>query len=167
MDEIKVCPRCDAEYYAHVEVCAKCEVALVAPAEAAKAKAALPDAAGGELVCVMEGKLDRVTELARGLVKDGFDARPLRIPGSGGCSTDEGFGIFVDRSQAAVAVRRIEELWHSLYPEMRAAQERMDAGLCPACGARLSTDNPACPDCGLFLGDPSCFNDPSCGSCDT
>ncbi|MBI5561479.1 MAG: hypothetical protein HY894_01300 [Deltaproteobacteria bacterium] len=164
MDDVKVCPRCEAEYYAHVSECASCGVPLVAPHEAA-AREALPEAEG-ELVCVMEGPLDKVTELSGRLKKSGFETEALKIAGAGGCSPDSGFGVFVAKNQAAAAVGKMEEFWHGLHPEMKAAQERMNAGLCPACGAALNPANPECPDCGLFLGDPSCGNVPGCGSCE-
>ncbi|MBI5887034.1 MAG: hypothetical protein HZB85_10725 [Deltaproteobacteria bacterium] len=166
MDDVKVCPRCDAEYYAHVNKCATCGVELVAPGNLKQAKQALPDAAG-ELVCVVDGPRDRVLELSATLKKAGFAAQHLKVPDAdGGCSTDKGYGVFVPKTQAQAAVKKVEGMWHELHPEMVEAQDRMNAGLCPACGTALRPDNPECPDCGLFLGDPSCQNDPDCGSCD-
>jgi len=166
MDDVKLCPRCDAEYYAHVTICAACEIELVEPGKLSQAKQALPDAAG-ELVCVVDGPRDRVLELSAALKKAGFAAQHLKVPdANGGCSTDKGYGVFVPKTQAQAALRRVHDMWQELHPEMIAAQDRMNAGLCPACGTALHADNPACPDCGLFLGDPDCHKGQNCGSCD-
>ena len=166
MDDVKVCPRCDAEFYAHVNVCDRCNVRLVAPNQAQTAAQALVDD-GSELVCVVDGPRDRVVEVSELLKKAGFAAQHLKVPDEkGSCTSSSGYGVYVPRTQAQAALRKVEETWNNLHPEMVEAQERMNSGLCPACAAVLISGRPECPDCGLFLGDPSCHNDPGCGSCD-
>ncbi len=148
MDEqVKICPNCSAEYYAHITECRACEVALVTPEEFSRAKA--PRKAEGALVCIEEGDYDRITGLARALGSLGIEAQVLMPPG-GGCGG--GFGIFVQQSIAREAARKVEELWHRLYPEIKDAEARLDSGLCPACGSKFSPSDAECPDCGLFLG---------------
>jgi len=147
-DNIKLCPSCSAEYYAHIQECRTCEVALVTPEELSRHSAARTG--DGPLVCIEEGEYEKVTGLAHALVAMGFEAQVLKAPG-GGCS-GPGFGIFVPQSTAREAAGNIEALWHKLYPEIKEAEARMESGLCPACGSRFSHSDAECPDCGLFLG---------------
>lgn len=144
---VKLCPHCLAEYFAHVTECRSCEVALVAPEELSRLKAA--PKAEGALVCIEEGDHDRITGLAGMLGSLGIEAEVLKTPG-GGCKG--GYGVFVAESVARVAAGKIEELWHRLNPEIKEAQARMEAGLCPACGSAFSPTDAECPDCGLYLG---------------
>jgi len=146
-EQTKLCPNCSAEYYAHIEECSTCEVALVTAEELSRRKA--PRSGEGPLVCIEEGDYDKVTGLAHALDGLGFETQVLKAPG-GGCSG--GFGIFVAQSIAREAAGNIEALWHKLYPEIKEAEARMDSGLCPACGSKFSHSDVECPDCGLYLG---------------
>ncbi|MEK7773247.1 MAG: hypothetical protein AAB307_02780, partial [Deltaproteobacteria bacterium] len=163
MDEdIKICPECGAEYFPHITVCAGCEVPLIRPGEEAKRE--LPELQGSS-VCIEEGDIHRVNDLARGLKSAGIEYEIMKMGTGKACSSSGGFGIFVDSALARAAVQAIDEFLHSTYPELKDAQDRMDAGLCPACGADLrGSTSGECPDCGLNLGDGSPGED-TCGGC--
>ncbi|MFQ5737095.1 MAG: hypothetical protein ACE5GY_09590 [Thermodesulfobacteriota bacterium] len=146
-EQVKICPACSAEYYAHITECRSCEMALVTPEEFSRARA--PQQGEGALVCIEEGDYERITGLVHALGSLGIEAQVLKAPG-GGCGG--GFGIFVHQSIARTAVQKVEELWHKLYPEIKEAEARMESGLCPACGSKFHPSDVECPDCGLFLG---------------
>lgn len=159
-EEVKICPECGAEYFAHVSECRACEVPLISPGDNISKRPAVSP--GGELVCIEEGDYDRVTELARGLNRSGVECKVLNIARGGGSScSGGGFGIFVQQSIAREAVKTVEDLWQKLHPELRQTEERLDAGLCPACGSGLNGSMNECPDCGLYLGGGG----DNCGGC--
>jgi len=163
-DPVKVCPRCGAEYFAHVASCNACGVALVSPGDLPKTL--LPaDDDEEELVCVEEGNLDMLADSLAAIRKAGVPGSILKAGKAGSCSGGSGYGLFVGRSLAGFAVKIIAENTERLYPGMRESEERMEAGLCPACGADVSNGPAECPDCGLNLsgGNDGCGQDPSCG----
>ncbi len=162
-DPVKVCPRCGAEYFAHVASCNACGVALVFPEDLPKAPLPVDDEE--ELVCVEEGNLDMLADSLAAIRKAGLEGSILKAGKAGSCSGGPGYGLFVGRSIAGFAVKIIEENTERLYPGMKEAEERMGAGLCPACGADVSNGQAECPDCGLNLsgGGDGCGQDPSCG----
>jgi len=152
MDEdVKICPGCEAEYYAHISRCATCEVELVWPDEAEAARLEIARAeADDQLVCIDQGDLERVGALKRGLKEMGITGRVLRF--EQGCSSSDGYGLFVAASLAERAAGELEEIWYRMHPELKEADERQQAGLCPACGADISHSRGLCPDCGLNIG---------------
>lgn len=166
MDEqVKVCPECGAEFFAHVIECNRCETELVSPEEArGPAPKKSHDPTEG-LACVEEGTYERANEVAWTLRSAGFDVQVLRTPGGSSCKGS--FGVFVDRSAASEAVKKIQKAWNQSHPEVAAAEERMRKGMCPACGALLMGSSEECPDCGLFLGvrEDDCDDHGGCGTC--
>jgi hypothetical protein len=167
MDEqVKVCPECGAEFFAHVIECNRCEAELVSPEEARggapKKKHAAPD---DGLACVEDGTYERANEVAWMLRSSGFDVKVLRTPGGSSCKGS--FGVFIDRGAATEAARKIQEAWKRSHPELAASEELIREGKCPACGALLMGSSEECPDCGLFLGvrDGSCDDHGGCGTC--
>lgn len=160
-DQTKICPECNAEYYAHITECRSCEVPLIFPHE--KVDSRVPKGEGA-LICIEEGTYERITELVQALQKEGFDAKVLRAP-SNSCGGGE-YGAFVAQNIAREAAKKADELWQKMFPELIDAEEKLKQGLCPACGASLMGSSDECPDCGLFVGDPdNCGGDGSCGSC--
>lgn len=145
-EDTRICPECGAEYFAHIVSCATCEVQLLSPGE----KKMMPRAEG-DLVCVDEGTYERATELARELKKQGVECEVLNMGKGKSCSSNGEFGLFVPQSIARQTVGMIEELMLKLYPELIEVDARLEAGLCPACGAP-SNGEAECPDCGLNLG---------------
>ena len=164
MDEqVKVCPECGAEFFAHIMECNRCEAELVSPETVGRPSKMQSPSADPSLVCIDEGSYDRSNEVAWGLRSAGFDAKVLRTPAN---SCKGGFGVFVDRECAREAAQKIEELWKQSHPEIEEAEERMRKGLCPACSALLLGSSEECPDCGLFVGvrEDDCSGDGGCGS---
>ena len=155
MDEqVKICPGCCAEYYAHITECRSCDMALVTAEQWSK----MQNASRGEgaLVCIEAGDLDRINALCESLGALGIEAQVLSAPESGGgCSGGcaPTFGLYVPQSVAHAAAQKVEEIWHRMNPEIKEAAARLDAGLCPACGSEFSHSDAECPDCGLYLGD--------------
>jgi hypothetical protein len=162
-ESVKVCPRCGAEYFAHVASCNACKAALVFPGDLPQTPLPAEDDEE-DLVCVEEGNLDMLAESLAALRKAGVRGSILKSGKTGSCSGSSGYGLFVGRSLARNAVKLIEENTERLYPGMKEAEARLDAGLCPACGADISGGPAECPDCGLSLaGGGGCGDDPSCG----
>ncbi len=164
MDEgIKVCPGCDAEFFAHVEECNKCGIPLVFPGQEAEARQAAKNAETneGSLVLMDSGERDRVKWLAGELKKAGFIANVFNM--SEGASCSDVFGLFVEEVHAPGVSKKLEELLHKTHPELKEMEERISSGKCPACGADTSHAVSHCPDCGLNIGGGGGGYDPSCG----
>lgn len=164
-EQVKICPQCGAEYFAHVKECRSCEVPLLTPEEAARQKE-VPKAEGA-FVCVEEGDYDIITRLASALEASGIDNHILRMKKdnscSGGCGGD--FGIFVKQSLVRTAIDKLQFIWDKMNPEVREAEQKIEAGMCPACGSDMK-GAAVCPDCGLNLGgthDDGCGG--GCGPC--
>ncbi len=166
-EDVRICPECGAEYFPHVTACRSCEAALVSPAELEKMKES-PAPMGpldpdDGLACLEEGTLERITEIHASLTRHGIDSRVLKMPSPDkGCSDNGGYGVFIPRSFARMAVEAVRQEMLKLYPEVRQSEERLEAGLCPACGAELQGSPRECPDCGLSLTG-ECGDDDSCG----
>ena len=174
MDEdVKICPECGAEYFSHVEECKGCEVRLVWPGEVKERRAEKAAAAADSpLVCVEEGTADRLAELAGALRAAGIEPQILRAHGGKSCSSGSGLGLFVPQALAKEAVAAMDEYWLNLHPELKEMEERLGAGLCPACGAKLTMTTRGviteCQDCGLNLGGPpgsGSGGGDGCGTC--
>lgn len=150
MSDVKVCPQCDAEYFAHVTSCAHCNIELVAPEMKSAAKMHLPKP-DGQLVCILEdGSFERVKDLATRLAHEGVGAIALKMSDES-CAHDQ-YGIFVPENHAPLALEKFPAMIRKLYPELAVAEELMNSGHCPACGANLKEVwSNTCPDCGLTL----------------
>ncbi|MBI5971000.1 MAG: hypothetical protein HY884_07585 [Deltaproteobacteria bacterium] len=163
MPDVVVCPSCGAEYFAHITTCHHCEIELVAPERLEEARMNLPKA-GGQLVQIIEdGSYERVKALADGLETYGIEAKALKLSGNS-CKSGAAYGIFVPETLAEAAMQAIHGIWKELFPETVesiSSMDKMNDGLCPACGAVLTTMAIECPDCGLNLGGPAAGGD--CG----
>ncbi|MBI5888920.1 MAG: hypothetical protein HZB82_09485 [Deltaproteobacteria bacterium] len=164
-DDVKICPECGAEFFAHATNCNKCEVALILPGQEPPKKI-IPQGEG-EFVAIMTGPCDRLRELSTELDFIGIENKVLNTGGAS-CAANEGYGLFVPASLANISLQAIEDFKIRIYPELRQAEERFLNGQCPACGADISSNPVECPDCGLNLsgggGGGGCSDD-SCGSC--
>lgn len=164
MPDVLVCPSCGAEYFAHVKTCHHCEIELVAPERLEEARKNLPKAEGQLVQIIEDGSYERVKALASGLESYGIEAKALKL--SGNSCKSAAYGIFVPETQAVPAMQAIHKIWNELYPdsmESVASMDKMNDGLCPACGAVLTTFMAECPDCGLNLGGPSTKGKDDCG----
>ncbi|MBI5344250.1 MAG: hypothetical protein HZB83_02770, partial [Deltaproteobacteria bacterium] len=123
--------------------------------------------AEGQFVCIMEGDQQRVKEIAACIQSAGIDCKVLNAGRGSSCSSGV-FGIFVQQSLAREAAMTVDKVKGKLYPGLFEAEERLSAGLCPACGADISNSpsSDECPDCGLNLsgrGPGGCGD--GCGPC--
>lgn len=159
-DDVKICPECGAEFFAHAEACNKCEVALILPGQEPPERK-LPQAEGG-LIAIMTGPSDRLREFSTELEFIGIENKVLNTNGAS-CATKDGYSLFVPASLANISLQAIEDFKIRIYPELRQAEERFLSGQCPACGADVSSNPAECPDCGLNLSSGGCSDD-SCNS---
>lgn len=161
-ERFKICPECGAEYFPHISECGGCAVKLIYPEEKDAWKKDLPKGEG-TLVCIEEGTIERVTEFARALRAEGISSEVLKAVAGKSCSTGGDYGLFVEQNVARHAAQAIDEYIDRLYPELRQAEERMESGLCPACGSPVKQTDQECPDCGLYLGGGYGGGADSCG----
>ncbi len=149
-DQVKLCPECGAEYFAHITECGNCEVALVFPEELAKRPA---PKAEGDLIPIMQGQLQKMKQVAYGLKSIDIECKVLNAGGVGkSCSSDGGYAVFVHKAMAREAVKAADEIYRKLHPELDEIDERYRQGQCPACGADARNAPGVCQDCGLNLG---------------
>ncbi len=150
--QVKLCPECGAEYFAHITECGNCEVALVFPEELKKGSAPKPRGEG-DLVPIMQGELQRMKEIAHGLKAKEIECQVLNAGGGGSsCSSGSGYAVFVHQATVREAVKAADEVYRKLHPELDEMDERYRQGQCPACGADARNAPGVCPDCGLNLG---------------
>ena len=163
MEDVKVCPECGAEYFAHVASCRACEVELVCPGEKAHPEKK-PRQEEDPLVCIEEGALDKAKGVHADLKSLGFDSKVLNVGGGVSCSSAV-YGVFVNQSAAGPALKRLEELLHKRHPELKVMEEKISDGRCPACGSPLYYAVYECPECGLNLGGGGHMGGGGCGDC--
>ena len=72
-DSTKQCPECGAEYYAHIEECGTCDVKLLSADDIAEGR--IDTNSVSALVCIMDGPIDRLKEIANGLDTAGIECR--------------------------------------------------------------------------------------------
>lgn len=153
MQQIKICPDCASEYYAHIENCADCGALLLMPEEVEKVqeeKKRCMEKALGDQVVVREGDLKWMGELYTVLIDSGIPCTIL----AGGCNTGrcrDTHRLLVSSQDAEKAHERIEEYYTEIHPEIQASKEMLRQGKCPACGSPTGSDAVVCPDCGLTL----------------
>ena len=158
MDNVKICPKCGAEYYSHIEVCKSCGgVSLIWPSEKEAAEEerrqllerSVEGGEKGPFMVVDTGSLARVTELVAALEEAGVSSGVAEEPcAEGGCA--KRYMLMVPEADGERAEQAIKEYWHRAHPELAEAEEAVDRGLCPACGS-VTGGAKECPDCGLTL----------------
>ncbi|MDH4226919.1 MAG: hypothetical protein OEV59_04080 [Deltaproteobacteria bacterium] len=177
----KICPKCHAEFYAHVEKCNVCDVPLVFPGheennEETIERVIVTEFRGTtgenvEMVDFETSPIEIIKELCVVLEHANIaykvavvnnDANLIRQQGG---YPDTKYTLFVDKAACDEAKRVVAEHWAVYYPELGEADEKVKLGLCPACGAHAGGLT-ECPDCGLNLapgGEPG----GGCNSCPT
>ena len=172
-NDIKICPKCDAEFFAHINYCNGCEVPLINPGEAPVATTGTPTEPTSReenlLVTIEQGDVAKIGELHNALEARQIPSKVINATAVAG-SCGGGFLLQVPGYLKETAVDAINEHWHKLHPELKDGVDREESGECPACGFTLDPPSPECPDCGLNLGiaesDDDC-SEPSgsCGPC--
>ena len=153
MEQVKLCPECGEEYYAHISECYDCEVLLKWPEEIGKKNIEenqIEDLSeSGEVI--KEDKMDLIKELNKMLLASGVPSKMVTCDGcdSGKCGTT--YQLVVNTNSIEQANGLIDEYFLKIHPEMRESVEWVKEGRCPACGHHLGIDTEKCPDCGLLL----------------
>jgi len=154
MTQIKICPDCSAEYFAHIENCADCGTVLLLPEENRKMqeeRRRCKEKSFENPVAVREGSLKWMDELYTVLINAGI---PCVVNVDAGCNKGccgDTCRLLVSAQDAEKANERIEEYFSEIHPEIKASREMMSQGKCPACSSPVTSDAVECPDCGLTL----------------
>lgn len=149
MTQVKVCPGCGVEYYAHVTDCADCGVPLMYPGEIqAKITAAYR---GDEWLEIRHDAKGWVQELSDMLSDQGVPSRVELVEGCrpGQCGAQ--YRLLVPEDAAEDAAHMINEYFVRMHPEAGQSDKWASEGKCPACGHLVDADMKECPDCGLSL----------------
>jgi len=154
MTQIKICPDCAAEYFAHIENCADCGAVLLLPEENQKMqleRQSCKEKSFENAVVVREGSLKWMDELYNVLINSGI---PSTVNSDAGCKKGccgDTCRLVVSAQDAEKANERIEAYYAEIHPEIQASREMMGQGKCPACSSPVEDDALECPDCGLIL----------------
>ena len=151
---VKLCPECGSEYFAHVIDCAECKVTLVTSVEIERERAEeerFAGEVGKDAVAVIEGRVPLLKELRKALLGKGITSFINLSPGCkpGGCNSTS--LLFVARKSAEAAVSCIKKHQGEELSESMDCEEEMDDENCPACGFEAGAKTKECPDCGLAL----------------
>ncbi|MDD1749697.1 MAG: hypothetical protein LUO89_07455 [Methanothrix sp.] len=154
MNRNKICPQCETEYLPHIEKCADCGAVLLLPEEyinAKEEKKRLGEKAVENRAVVREGDLKWLSELRAVLIDAGIASAVQSDAGckKGCCGAT--CRLVVSSGDLERAQERIEEYFMEMHPEIRASNELVSEGKCPACGSPVGTGATECPDCGLTL----------------
>lgn len=170
-DIYKVCPTCDGEFEARVDLCPDCGVALVWSAEpgfgerpAGRTRSSRL-APSPELVMLRFGDLGDVRELAARLDRAGIPSFTSLVPdpslsveqlGAGNLFHDGTFHLFVrpEDFSAGQDVDRALLAEHAAEVEGFGGLPAFPDDVCPACGAHLPEAAEECPSCELVLRRP-------------
>ncbi len=154
MNRNKICPDCETEYLPHIEKCADCGVTLILHEEyrsVQEEKKRLAEKAVRNAVVVREGDLKWLDELCNVLIDAGI---PCTVTSDSGCNKGrcgDKWQLIVSKEDVERAKERIEEYFMEMHPEIRASNELVSQGKCPACGSPVHAGANECPDCGLML----------------
>ena len=150
----KICPDCEEEFLPHIEKCSDCGALLLTFEEHRKAqeeKKRIAEKIVENTVVVREGDLDWMRELHAVLIEAGI---PCAVHSDTGCKKGccgAGCRLLVSSEDLERAREKIEEYYMEVSPELRASNELLNKGKCPACGSPVGTDEQECRDCGLPL----------------
>jgi hypothetical protein len=153
MNRNKICPDCEVEYLPHIEKCADCGKVLLLHEEhrqAREEKKRLAAKAIENSVVVREGDLKWMGELYNVLINAGI---PCTVTSDAGCKKGcrPKCMLIVSKDDFERAQESIAEYYMEIHPELRASNELISQGRCPACGSPVGTGDKECSDCGLML----------------
>jgi hypothetical protein len=153
MNRNKICPDCEIEYLPHIEKCADCSAVLLSHEEhrqAQEEKKRLMAKAIEKAAVVREGDLKWLGKLYDVLIDAGIPCTVISDAGcKKGCSNK--CRLMVSTEDIEKAQERIEQYYMEIHPELRAANELISQGKCPACGSPVAAGGNECSDCGLTL----------------
>jgi hypothetical protein len=154
MNRNKICPDCEMEYLPHIGKCADCGAVLLLHEEhrqAQEEKKRLMAKAVENSVVVREGDLKWLGELYNVLINAGI---PCTVTSDSSCNKGccgDKYRLIVSAEDLERAQERIAEYFMEIHPELRASNELISQGRCPACGSPVGADDKECSDCGLTL----------------
>ncbi len=154
MNRNKICPDCETEYLPHIEKCADCGTVLLLYEEyrsVQEENKRLTEKAIRNAIVVREGDLKWLDELYNVLIEAGI---PCAVTSDSGCNKGccgDKWRLIVSKKDVERAKERIEEYFMEMHPEIRASNELVSQGKCPACGSPVVVGANDCPDCGLTL----------------
>jgi len=168
--DLKYCPVCKDEYLAHIVNCGVCDELLLTGIEMvnlhkqqhgdiSKRKGALTPS--DDIATVFKGPMQDVKRLEAKLISVNIGTMIVKDGGGCGqgcCAPEVELKIRREDGEAAIKIMETD------FDEMTGALDFIhsfdDHGFdpnnadttCPACGCNFSTQNSACPDCGLCFG---------------
>lgn len=154
MEQIKICPECREEYYAHISECHDCEVPLRWPEEVEKNSIEIENHTE-EIVetgaVIKEDRQEWIMELKDMLLEKNV---PSLMRACSGCSPgkcNSSYQLLVKKDDIDRANALIAEYFLHIHPEIKESVEWQKEGRCPACGHQVGSDSKECTDCGLLL----------------
>jgi hypothetical protein len=154
MNRNKICPDCEIEYLPHIEKCADCGAMLLLHEEhlqAQEEKKRLMAKSIENAVVVREGDLKWLGKLYDVLIDAGI---PCTVISDAGCNKGccgSKCRLIVSTEDLERAQERVTEYYMEIHPELRASNELLSQGKCPACGSPVGVGDNECSDCGLTL----------------
>jgi hypothetical protein len=178
-DNIKICPQCSAEYFAHAEKCSSCEVDLVLPGDASVGNDHAHDHSheetgvpwpGGPIEVLVEAPLEVLEDMGNVLNDHRMPYEIYQKTGEDEAEDDKSckaknpeYAIVVPKANMEESIRITEKHWYALHPEQVESDGKTLLAKCPACAADLAGASNECPDCGLnLLGPASPKHDDCC-----
>ena len=154
MNRNKICPDCEIEYLPHIEKCADCGAVLLLHEEhrqAQEEKKRLMAKAIEKAAVVREGDLKWLGKLYDVLIDAGIPCTVISDAGcKKGCCSNK-CQLIVSTEDLERAQERVAEYYMEIHPELRASNELISQGKCPACGSPVGAGDNECSDCGLTL----------------
>jgi hypothetical protein len=162
---VRVCRDCGEEYRPDIVRCADCGGELEDHFEGADEGArpsAAPEAApdlSGHRVLFLTPRAADLVPMAERLRETGLEYRLAEQPGPAE-GAQARYALLVRDERVADALRALADLVapHEGGGDVHAIETRFDAERgyveCPACGTRIASRVPECPECGLGLGGP-------------
>jgi hypothetical protein len=154
MNRNKICPDCEIEYLPHIEKCADCDAVLLFHEEhrqAQEEKKRLMAKAIEKVAVVREGDLKWLCKLYDVLIDAGIPCTVISDAGcKKGCCSNK-CQLIVSTEDLERAQERVAEYYMEIHPELRASNELISQGRCPACGSPVGAGDNECSDCGLTL----------------
>ena len=154
MNRDKICPDCEVEYMPHMEKCADCGAVLLLHEEHRRAqeeRKRLTEKFIENAVVVREGDLKWLGELYNVLIDAGIACTVTSDAGCNKGCCGAKCQLIVSTEDVERARERIAEYFMEIHPELRASNELMSQGKCPACGSPVGAEEKECSDCGLTL----------------
>lgn len=137
-----------------MEKCADCGAVLILHEEHRRAqeeRKRLTEKFIENAVVVRKGDLKWLGELYNVLIDAGIACTVASDADCNKSRCGDKCSLVVSREDFERAQERIAEYYMEIHPELRASNELMSLGKCPACGSSVGAKDNECSDCGLTL----------------